>query len=76
MGQERRSETMGGRVRLTEFASPQHCCCALFWTFSYGTYKKRSPICSMFIRAFLGACYIYISCPEEERSITENTLVM
>ena len=32
----------GGAVRRTELASPQHCCCALFWTFTYGTYKERS----------------------------------
>ena len=25
------------RVRFTL----QHCCCALFWTFTYGTYKER-----------------------------------
>ena len=29
----------GGGVKLTEVASPQHCCCALFRTFTYGTYK-------------------------------------
>ena len=38
----------GGGVKLTEFASPRHCCCALFWTFTYGTYKERSPRCSIF----------------------------
>ena len=26
----------------------QHCCCALFWTFTYATYKERSPRCSIF----------------------------
>ena len=31
------------RVRFTL----QHCCCALFWTFTYGTYKERSPRCSI-----------------------------
>ena len=35
-------------MKLAEFASPQHCCCALFWTFTYGTYKERSPGYSMF----------------------------
>ena len=38
----------GGGVKLTEFASPQHCCCALFRTFTYGTYKERCPRCSIF----------------------------
>ena len=39
-----------GEVRLAEFAFPQHCCCALFWTFTYGTYKERSPsTCRIFI---------------------------
>ena len=38
----------GGEVKLTEFASPQHCCCALFRTFTYGTYKERSPRCYIF----------------------------
>ena len=32
------------RVRFTL----QHCCCALFWTFTYGTYTERSPRCSIF----------------------------
>ena len=32
------------RVRFTL----QHCCCALFWTFTNGTYKERSPRCSIF----------------------------
>ena len=32
------------RVRFTL----RHCCCALFWTFTYGTYKERSPRCSIF----------------------------
>ena len=31
------------RVRFTF----QHCCCALFWPFTYGTYKERSPRCSI-----------------------------
>ena len=46
-GREKEGEH-GGGARLTEFASPQHCCCALFWTFIYGTYKERSPRCFIF----------------------------
>ena len=40
-----------GGVRLTDFAFPQLCCCALFWIFFYGTYKERSPRCSIFLWA-------------------------
>ena len=66
---------MGG-VRLTEFASPQRCCCALFWTFFYGIYKERSPRCSIFLWALKALTSIYLSCPKEKRSLTENTLVV
>ena len=44
----RRSDSTGVGLRLIEFASRQHCCCALFWTFTYETYEKRSPRCSIF----------------------------
>ena len=50
----------GGGVKLTEFASPQHCCCALFWTFTYGTYKERSPRCSTFPWALNALTSIYL----------------
>ena len=50
----------GGGVKLTEFASPQHCCCALFWTFTYGTYKERSPRCSIFPWAPHSLTSIYV----------------
>ena len=58
MRQEMRSDTMEG-VRLTEFAFPQHCCCALFWAFFYGTYKERSPRCSIFLRVLKALTSIY-----------------
>ena len=67
---------MGG-VRLTECASPQHCCCAHFWTFFYGTCKERSPRRSIFLRVLKSLTSTrYRSSPEEERSITENSLVV
>ena len=45
---EEEDEEHGEGVSLTELASPQHCCCALFWTFTYGTYEERRPRCSIF----------------------------
>ena len=50
----------GGGTRLTEFASPRHCCCALFWTFLYATYKERSPRCSIFPWALNALTSIYL----------------
>ena len=46
--EEKEEKEHGGGVKLTEFASPQQCCWAIFWTFTYGTYKERSPRCSIF----------------------------
>ena len=42
-GKEEEEQEHGGGVKLTEVALLQHCCCALFWTSIYGTYKERSP---------------------------------
>ena len=51
---------MWAGVKLTEFASPQHCYCALFWTFTYGTYTERSPRCSIFPRALNALTSVYL----------------
>ena len=32
--EEKEEKEHGGGVKLTEYASPQPCCCALFWTFT------------------------------------------
>ena len=60
-------------MRLTEFASPQHCCCALFWIFTQ--WNVQGTFSWVFYIPVNASCaYIYLSCPEEERSITEKLL--
>ena len=75
--QERRSETMAG-VRLTEFAFPPAL--RLLSLLDLQLWNVQGTFSEMFYILIMGAqgAYIYLSCPEEERSIniTENTLVV